>query len=107
MDYLVYPKIFFDFITHNPYYTRIMSVMIRSSTSSRLFSLIQHKFSGLYAFLFSERWKNYITNHYNTWHRGVVAIIIAQIHSIKPELRFWEDSNRAHGLSEVCYGENS
>ena len=30
----------------------------------RLFTLIQCKFSGLYTFLYSERWKNYITNYH-------------------------------------------
>ena len=38
--------------------------------------------------------------------RGVVVIIIAQLHSTKPELRFCAGSNLAFGMSEICDGEN-
>ena len=35
------------------------------------------------------------------WRRGVVVITTAQLHSTKPELRFWADSNPARGVSEI------
>ena len=39
------------------------------------------------------------------WRRGVLAIITAQLHSTKPELRFCECSNPACGLREIRDGE--
>ena len=41
------------------------------------------------------------------WHRGVVVITIAQLHSTKPELRFCGGSNLACGVWEICDGEDS
>ena len=40
------------------------------------------------------------------WHRGVVVITPAQLHSTKPELRFCAGSNPACGVSEICDGED-
>ena len=40
------------------------------------------------------------------WHRGVVVITNAQLHSTKPELRFCTGSNPAHGVSEIRDGED-
>ena len=31
---------------------------------------------------------------------------MSQLHSTKPELRFYAGSNPARGMSEVCNGEN-
>ena len=39
------------------------------------------------------------------WRRGVVVVTTAQLHSIKPELRFCADSNPARGMSEIRDGE--
>ena len=39
------------------------------------------------------------------WRRGVVVITTAQLHSIKPELRFCASSNPACGVAEICDGE--
>ena len=47
------------------------------------------------------------TNHVNesltfqTWNRGVVVITTAQIHLIKPELRFCAGSSHVCGVSEI------
>ena len=41
-----------------------------------------------------------------SWHRGVVVITAAQLHSTKPELRLSVGSNTARGLSEICDGED-
>ena len=38
--------------------------------------------------------------------RGVVVITTAQLHSIKPELRFFAGSNPACGVSEIRDGED-
>ena len=40
------------------------------------------------------------------WHHGVVIIIIAQLHSTKPELRFCTGSNPARGMSEIRDGQD-
>ena len=40
------------------------------------------------------------------WHRGVVVITTAQLHSTKPELRFCAGSNPARGVSEIYDGED-
>ena len=40
------------------------------------------------------------------WRRGVVVITTAQLHSPKPELRFWAGSNPARGVSKICDGED-
>ena len=40
------------------------------------------------------------------WHHGVVVITTAQPHLTKPELRFFAGSNPAHGVSEICNGED-
>ena len=40
------------------------------------------------------------------WHCGVVVITTAQLHSMKPEFRFCAGSNPAHGISEICDGED-
>ena len=40
------------------------------------------------------------------WHRGVVVITTAQLHSTKPELRFCAGSNPARGVSEIGDGED-
>ena len=45
------------------------------------------------------------TRYTRFWHRGVVVITTAQIHSTKPELRLCADSNRARGVSEIHDGE--
>ena len=37
---------------------------------------------------------------------GVVVITTAQLHSTKTELRFCAGSNPAHGVSEICDGED-
>ena len=36
----------------------------------------------------------------------VVVITTAQLHSSKPELRFCAGSNPAHGVSDICDGED-
>ena len=38
------------------------------------------------------------------WHRGVVVITTAQLHSVKPELRFCAGSHPARGVSEIRDG---
>ena len=40
------------------------------------------------------------------WHRGVVVITTAQLHSNKPELRFCAGSNPARGVSKIRDGED-
>ena len=40
------------------------------------------------------------------WHRGVVVITTAQLHSTKLELRFCAGSNPARGVSEIRNGED-
>ena len=39
--------------------------------------------------------------------RGIVVIAIAQLHSTRPELRFWAVSNHAHVVSKIHGGEDS
>ena len=47
-------------------------------------------------------YKNFpVDNHCDT-----VVITTAQLHSIKPELRFFGGSNPARGVSEIDDGEN-
>ena len=41
-----------------------------------------------------------------SWRHGVGGITAAQLHSVKPELRFGASSNPAHGVSEIRDGEN-
>ena len=43
--------------------------------------------------------------HGELWHRGVVVITTAQLHSTKPEFRFCAGSNPARGVSEIHNGE--
>ena len=38
------------------------------------------------------------------WHRGVVVITTAQLHSAKSELRFCASSNATRGVWEICDG---
>ena len=40
------------------------------------------------------------------WHRGVVIITTAQLHSTKPELRFYAGSNPARGVLAIRDGED-
>ena len=40
------------------------------------------------------------------WRCGVMVITTAQLHSSKPELRFWAGSNPARGVSKICDGED-
>ena len=40
------------------------------------------------------------------WHRGLVAVTTAQLHSSKPELKFCADSYPARGVSEIRDGED-
>ena len=40
------------------------------------------------------------------WHRGVVVITTAQLHSTKPKLRFCAGSYPACGKLEICDGED-
>ena len=40
------------------------------------------------------------------WRRGVVVISTAQVHSTKPEFRFWAGSNPARCVSEIRDGED-
>ena len=40
------------------------------------------------------------------WHRDLVVITTAKLHSLKPELRFCASSNPAHDVSEISNGEN-
>ena len=40
------------------------------------------------------------------WRCGVVVITTAQLHSTKPELRFYGVSNTAHGVSEIRDSED-
>ena len=40
------------------------------------------------------------------WHRGVVVITTAQLHSTKPELGFCAGSNPAHDVLEILSGED-
>ena len=40
------------------------------------------------------------------WCRGVVVITTVQIHSTRPELRFWASSNLARGMSEIRNDED-
>ena len=39
------------------------------------------------------------------WHRGVVVITAAQLHSTKPELWFFAGSYLAPGVSKIRDGE--
>ena len=43
--------------------------------------------------------------NYN-WHRDVMVITTAQLHSTKPELRFCSGSNTAHSMWEIRDGED-
>ena len=47
-----------------------------------------------------------INNGLVTLRRGVVVITAAQLHSTKPELRFYEGSSPARSVSEICDGED-
>ena len=40
------------------------------------------------------------------WHRGVVVITTAKLHSTKSELRFCSDWNPAGGVLEICDSDN-
>ena len=40
------------------------------------------------------------------WHGGAVVITTAQLHSMKPELRFCTGSNPTCGVLEICNGKN-
>ena len=40
------------------------------------------------------------------WHRGVVVITTAKLHSTKPKLRFYAGANPARDVSEIRSGEN-
>ena len=42
----------------------------------------------------------------NIWGRGVVVITTAQLHSSRPEQRFYAGSNPARGVSEIRDGED-
>ena len=37
---------------------------------------------------------------------GVGVVTTTQVHPTKPELRFCAGSNPAHGVSEICDGED-
>ena len=50
--------------------------------------------------------KLYDRSFMTEWHRGVVVITTAQLHSTKPELRFCAGSNPARGVSGICDGED-
>ena len=39
-------------------------------------------------------------------HHGLVVITTAQLHSIKPKIRFCVGSNPACGVSQICNGED-
>ena len=41
-----------------------------------------------------------------SWRHGVVVITTAQLHSMKPELRFCAGSDPAPSMSEIRDGEN-
>ena len=45
-------------------------------------------------------------NFKKSWRHDVVVITIAQLHSTKPEFRFWTGSNPTRRLSEISNGEN-
>ena len=51
----------------------------------------------LYMFFWLEHWRH---------HRGVLIVIIAQLHSTKPELTFCAGLNPARDMSEISDGEN-
>ena len=64
---------------------------------------------------FSDSWEQWIIStftllsryfHVTLWHRGLVVITTAQLHSTKPELRFCAGSNPARGVSEIRDGED-
>ena len=40
------------------------------------------------------------------WHCGVVVITTAQLHSVKPELRFCAGSDPAYSVLEIRDGED-
>ena len=40
------------------------------------------------------------------WRRGVVVITTTQLHSTKPELRFWAGSNPARSVLEIRDGDD-
>ena len=44
-------------------------------------------------------------NPQKSWRSGVGVITTAQLHSTKPELRFWAGSNPARVVSEIRDGE--
>ena len=44
--------------------------------------------------------------HVAPWYCGVVLITTAQLHSTKPELRFFVGSNPARNISEIRDGED-
>ena len=48
----------------------------------------------------------FVTNLGYPWHRGVLVMTTAQLHSTKPELRFWAGSNPARGVLEIRDGED-
>ena len=45
-------------------------------------------------------------NHGYKWHRGIVVITTAQLHSNKPELKFCAGSKPARGVPEIRDGED-
>ena len=42
----------------------------------------------------------------NYWRRGVVAITATQLHSSRTKPSFCVSSNPAHGVSQICDGDN-
>ena len=48
--------------------------------------------------------KMYFLCSVDKWRRSVVVITIAQLHSAR--VRFCAGSNPAHGVSEICNGED-
>ena len=61
-----------------------------------------------------QHWKEVVTLqgtrlrhcHGELWHRGVVVITTAQLHSTKPALSFCAGSNPARSVSEINNGED-
>ena len=65
----------------------------------------QKKFEKIAQFDNSIKWKSFQWI-WIKWHHGVAVITTAQLHSIKPELRFCAGSNPAHNVLEIHYGED-
>ena len=72
-----------------------------TSKSKSIFALTKHLLSELFCWIFLLKWlyRTLLEKFQDiSWAGDVVVIATAQFHSIKPEPRFYADSNPFHGV---------